>query len=665
MGTVWKAYDTVLHREVAVKELRIPEGLSPEDRETLRERAMREARAAAGLDHPGIVTIHDVVDEGGMPWIVMRLLSGRSLDKVVRADGPLSPRRAAELGVRVLDALTAAHGNGVLHRDVKPQNVMLDGGGNWMLTDFGIASVEGATRTLTGTGQVTGTLGYIAPERLSGDAPGPAADLWALGATLYFAVEGRHAYDLDDLPALIAAILTRDPEPPRHAGPLTPVIAGLLERDPTRRLTATAAREQLLAIAGGHPTFEPPTERLGTPQQPTRKLEQPVGLEPRAARVVRALRGQLVALNAAIGALLGLAAYGLSQGMPVWILAALAVAFGLGGGLGAWLAPHLGRWFGLTTALIGTALLMGESIAGVGAGGTSETPIPSIVVAGIALVAFAAWHRLAGSMRRRVVPAEQLGQVTAGFHVAGLAGILIGGAFAGGYLWLQPKYDWFGGNYVLGILVTVGVLVVIVGLLVIPAVAAGDTEPPRRGARIATAIAALVIPVLAGGQALARYIDSLDDFTSVPNICATYVVSQEQVAKFIADPPERETSEGSEPGYVSCDWRRTSGDVAELGLDVTKYDNEREAAHELQSEREQADEDGETLVDFELGDEATRRWYDSSIDSEDTDGVVLLVRIDNLVLEVDFERSADLGTLQEADSVALATELVRAIESRR
>jgi len=156
---------------------------------------------------------------------VMRLLPGRTLDHVVRANGPLSPRRAAELGVRLVEALSAAHANGVLHRDVKPQNVMLGADDRWMLTDFGIASVAGATRTLTGTGIVTGTLGYVAPERLSGAEPGAPADLWALGATLYYAVEGRHAYDFDDLPAMIAAVLTRDPEPMRLAGPLAPVIA--------------------------------------------------------------------------------------------------------------------------------------------------------------------------------------------------------------------------------------------------------------------------------------------------------------------------------------------------------------------------------------------------------------------------------------------------------
>ncbi|HWD80125.1 MAG TPA: serine/threonine-protein kinase, partial [Kribbella sp.] len=245
MGTVWKAYDTVLQREVAVKELRIPEGLNPKEQDKLRMRALREARAAAGLDHPAIVTIHDVVDDGGRPWIVMQLLPGQSLDQVVRANGPLSPRRAAELGVRLVDALAAAHAKGVLHRDVKPQNVMLGGDDRWMLTDFGIASVAGATRTLTATGIVTGTLGYVAPERLSGADPGTPADLWALGATLYFAVEGRNAYEHDDLPAMIAAVLTRSPDPMRLAGPLAPVITSLLQRDPSQRPDAQTLRSQL------------------------------------------------------------------------------------------------------------------------------------------------------------------------------------------------------------------------------------------------------------------------------------------------------------------------------------------------------------------------------------------------------------------------------------
>lgn len=660
MGTVWKAYDTVLHREVAVKELRIPDGLSPEDQETLRARAMREARAAAGLDHPGIVTIHDVVDEDGRPWIVMRLLSGRSLDKAVRADGPLSPRRAAELGVRLLDALTAAHANGVLHRDVKPQNVVLDGGGHWMLTDFGIASVAGATRTLTGTGQVTGTLGYIAPERLSGAEFGPAADLWALGATLYFAVEGRHAYDHDDLPALVAAVLTRDPAPPRQAGPLAPVIAGLLERNPDRRLTAAAAREQLLAVAGGHPTFEAPTVRLGVAEQPTRKLEPPPAES--QGRVVGALRAQLMALNGAVGALLGMIVYSLFDGMPVWIAGALAVAFAVGGGLGAWLAPHLGRWFGPATALLGTALLMGESVAGAGAIGAPDNPIPAIVLAGIALVAFAAWHRLSASMRRRLVPAGELGRVTAGYRGAGFAGTLIGGALAGLYLWLQRDTGLFDGNYVSPILVTAGALVVVAGLLGIPAMGAAPAAQPRPLAKVATAIAALVIPVVVGGLTIVRYVDSLDDFAAAPNICTSDVLPDDRIAQLVENPPEPQINDGS--SYLNCTWQRST---AELHVEVTREDNSRDAAGFIQSKKESAAEDGDTVTDLQLGDEGIRRSVDTYLtgSGDDALGVAVVVRIDNLVLEAELDQPAADGTPDADELEALATELVQEIETRR
>ncbi|MEU4608292.1 serine/threonine-protein kinase [Kribbella sp. NPDC023972] len=449
MGTVWKAFDTVLHREVAVKELRIPEGLNPAERDKLRSRAMREARAAAGLDHPGIVTIHDVVDEGGRPWIVMRLLPGKSLDQTVATDGPLSPRRAAELGVRLLEALTTAHANGVLHRDVKPQNVMLGADDRWMLTDFGIASVAGATRTLTGTGMVTGTLGYIAPERLSGAEPGAAADLWALGATLYFAVEGRHAHDHDDLPAMIASVLTQDPTPPKNAGPLARAIAGLMERDPARRLDAASAKKQLLAIAGGYPTFESPTIQLNDADKPTEKFGGGTkvlrdgntrldsgGLSSIGGhRVLRALAWLQVALNGAIGALLALIIYGLTDGMPVWIAGALVVAIGLGGGLGAVLAPRLARWIGLPMALIASALLMGESLVGAGVLGGPDTPIPAVVLAGVAVVAFASWHRLSRSLRQRIVPSAMLGRVTTTYRITGFAAILLGGAVAGTYFW--------------------------------------------------------------------------------------------------------------------------------------------------------------------------------------------------------------------------------------
>ncbi|GAA3710614.1 hypothetical protein GCM10022224_090090 [Nonomuraea antimicrobica] len=277
MGVVWRAEDTLLDREVAVKELRLPEGLSESERMALRERAMTEARAAGRLNHPGIVTIHDVLIEDGHPWIVMGLVDGLSLHTLVREDGPLSPRRTAEIGGGLLAAMKVAHDAGILHRDIKPQNVLLDRDGRAVLTDFGIAAVIGATRGLTGTGSVMGTLGYVAPERLAGRGAEPASDLWSLGATLYFAVEGRPAYDTDDPAELVAAVLSRDPEPTERAGPLNLTLLGLLARRPSERPSAEVAAERLREVAAGVTVDDWPTVRVTAPAkeqagEPTRRL---------------------------------------------------------------------------------------------------------------------------------------------------------------------------------------------------------------------------------------------------------------------------------------------------------------------------------------------------------------------------------------------------------
>ncbi|MDP9427607.1 MAG: serine/threonine protein kinase, partial [Actinomycetota bacterium] len=202
MGTVWRGEDVLLGRHVAVKELTIPTGASAADREVLRERMRREARAAAQLDHPDTVTVHDVVEEGAVTYLVLQYVEARTLTEVVEQDGPLSPQDAARVGLVVLGALRAAHARGIVHRDVKPSNVLVGrprGGapGRVFLTDFGIASVPG-NPSLTSTGLLIGSPGYIAPERARGDTPGPPSDLWGLGATLFTAVEGRPAYDGGD-----------------------------------------------------------------------------------------------------------------------------------------------------------------------------------------------------------------------------------------------------------------------------------------------------------------------------------------------------------------------------------------------------------------------------------------------------------------------------------
>ncbi|SDJ96210.1 serine/threonine-protein kinase [Nonomuraea jiangxiensis] len=268
MGTVWLAFDELLRQQVAIKEVRLPADLNEAARAELTERTLREARAAARLrSHPSIVTVHDVVMDSGRPWIVMELVNGRSLDRIVREDGPLPPAQVAWIGRHMLDALAAAHTMGVLHRDVKPGNVLLTQDGRVLLTDFGIATVAGDA-ALTQTGLLNGSPGYIAPERLRGEADGPQADLWSLGATLYLAVEGRTAYTGPNAAAVMAAVLLHEPEPPRRAGPLVPVLVALLEKQPQRRCTPAQASAWLQAVAqGGVPQITRPSAGRPAPRR--------------------------------------------------------------------------------------------------------------------------------------------------------------------------------------------------------------------------------------------------------------------------------------------------------------------------------------------------------------------------------------------------------------
>ncbi len=249
MGRVWLARDEVLGRDVAVKEVTLPAELSPAESADAVQRTLREARAAAQLSHPNAVRVYDVLTSEGRPWIVMEYVRGRSLTEVVDADGPLDPRRAAAVGLGVLRALRAAHQAGVLHRDVKPGNVLLGEDGRVVLTDFGIATVAGDPG-VTRTGVLLGSPAYLSPERLRGRPLGPASDLWSLGATLFTAVEGHAAFDRGSPVATMTAAATEDPPPARLAGPLEPAIAGLLRRDTGERLTAVAAEGMLAAVAG-------------------------------------------------------------------------------------------------------------------------------------------------------------------------------------------------------------------------------------------------------------------------------------------------------------------------------------------------------------------------------------------------------------------------------
>lgn len=247
MGRVWRAHDDLLHRSVALKELTAALYVSESDRPVLLARTRAEARAAARINHSAVVTVHDVLEHDGRPWIVMELVEGRSLADAVKADGRVEPTEAARIGLWVLRALRAAHTAGVLHRDVKPGNVLLSDDGRVLLTDFGIAQIEGDT-TITRTGEVVGSVDFLAPERVRGHDPGPSSDLWALGATLYTAVEGRSPFRRTSPLSTMQAVVEEEADEPRHAGPLAPVITALLRKDPAGR-PDTAGAERLLAEA--------------------------------------------------------------------------------------------------------------------------------------------------------------------------------------------------------------------------------------------------------------------------------------------------------------------------------------------------------------------------------------------------------------------------------
>ncbi|MGW4495448.1 serine/threonine-protein kinase [Streptomyces sp. NPDC004376] len=319
MGRVWRAHDEVLHRKVAVKELTAALYVSDSEQSVLLARTRAEARAAARINHSAVVTVHDVLEHDGRPWIVMELVEGESLADAVKERGRIEPREAARIGLWVLRALRAAHGAGVLHRDIKPGNVLLGRDRRVLLTDFGIAQIEGDA-TITRTGEVVGSVDYLAPERVRGHDPGPASDLWALGATLYTAVEGRSPFRRTSPLTTMQAVVEEREAPPEHAGPLGPVISALLQKEPALRPTAHDAERMLSDVSEGratHPVRVPaqpgagatPTAGAGLPGVPTATSPTaPVSATPRTGLVRRRHRNRTVALVVVLAVVLGAAA---------------------------------------------------------------------------------------------------------------------------------------------------------------------------------------------------------------------------------------------------------------------------------------------------------------------------------------------------------------------
>ncbi|WP_406078997.1 serine/threonine-protein kinase [Micromonospora sp. NBC_00858] len=328
MGRVWLAHDEMLHRDVAVKEVVPPSWLAETERAELRLRTLREARTAARLNHPNVVRIYDVVHDRESPWIVMEYVPSRSVQQIIGDEGPLSPQRTARIGLAVLAALRAAHSAGVLHRDVKPHNVLVADDGRVVLTDFGLATFDGGDGAMTGPGMVLGSPQFVAPERARDGVSNPRTDLWSLGATLYATVEGHSPYARSSAMATLSALAIEPPDPMRRAGPLRPALTGLLQRDPWRRLTAAEVEPLLRSAAtdddepaeparsaavaavrkAGRAAVPALIDQSAQPADPASRRRRPAPLPGRRRRRLLALGGAatVTTLLAAVGVTLAL-----------------------------------------------------------------------------------------------------------------------------------------------------------------------------------------------------------------------------------------------------------------------------------------------------------------------------------------------------------------------
>jgi eukaryotic-like serine/threonine-protein kinase len=291
MGVVWRAHDELLSRDVAVKEMIWPPYLTDQQRQAACRRATREAQVAARLNHRNVIRVFDIVEEDGCPWIVMELLPYRSLLDVIEDEGPLAPAEAAQVGLQVLDALRAAHAQGIVHRDVKPANILIGPGNRAVLTDFGIAWAADSPAVTT-AGVLIGSPSFIAPERARGGHSGAPGDLWGLGASLYAAVEGHPPFERANALASITAVISDELAPATHAGPLWPVLSGLLRKDPDKRLGAAETERMLRDVSAA------PANVMSTPGPRPRRSHGPLAAAlGSAALLVVAAGGTAVGLS--------------------------------------------------------------------------------------------------------------------------------------------------------------------------------------------------------------------------------------------------------------------------------------------------------------------------------------------------------------------------------